>query len=139
MTPVAFFWGSSMGSPFLPTHHTHTRPPGSAEAQELPAGNSHSRISSGKDLLTCSSPLTQVITSTWFPWPGRQPRRKGRQAGRRDQREGRPSAAGSEWRAGARSERAQGGLASGLGHPEAACETPQPPDLGTGGVSGILD
>lgn len=52
-----------MGSPFLPTHPA----PGSVEAQELPAGNSHSRISSGKDLLTCSSPMTQVITSNLVP------------------------------------------------------------------------
>lgn len=63
MTPVAFFWGSSTGSPSLPPHPT----PGSVEAQELPAGNSHGRISSGKDLLTCSSPLTQVVTSNLVP------------------------------------------------------------------------
>lgn len=38
------------------------------------------RISSGKDLLTCPSPLTQVITSNLFPL-ARQPGRDCKQAG----------------------------------------------------------
>lgn len=95
MTPVALgvFHGEP---PFLPAPSLCPRKCG-GPGQELPpcAG----RISSGKDLLTCSSPLTQVTTSNLLWAAGSL---GGTAGGRRGQRQGRPSACG--W--GARSERA---------------------------------
>lgn len=72
----AAFWLSFMGNPFFPA-------PLGPEVQRPRScllATASSRISSGKDLLTCSSPLTQVVTSNLVPL-ARQPGRDSRQAG----------------------------------------------------------
>lgn len=124
MTPVAL--GVFRGEPpFLPAPSLCPRKCG-GPGQELPP--CARRITSGKDLLTCSSPLTQVTTSNLL-WAGRQPGRgSGRQAG--------PEAGaairvwlGSQVRA----------STGGRGPRETARGAPQPPDLGKGLFPGLLD
>lgn len=73
-----------MGSPLslLPSAPEVRRP------QSCLLATASSRISSGKDLLTCPSPLTQVLTGSLVPL-AQQPGRDNKQAGP-DEREREP-------------------------------------------------